>query len=103
MSIVVVFRSRLRPENVAEYKATQGEIAALARQQPGIIAFKTFTADDGERVTVVEATSEEAVTAWREQARHKEAQRAGRDRFYSEYRLQVCEVLRDYGFGRGEE
>lgn len=97
---LVVFRSRLNPEHSEEYGAMAGEIAALAKKQPGILAFKTFTASDGERVTLAEFESEEAVTDWREHARPKDAQHAGRDRFYSEYRLQVCDVLRDYGFER---
>lgn len=96
--IVVIFRSRLRPEHAAEYGETASEMANLARAQPGIIAFKTFTASDGERVTIAEFESLKAVDAWRENARHKEAQAAGRDRFYSEYRLQVCVSARDYGF-----
>lgn len=97
---LVVFRSRLNPEHSEEYGAMAGEIATLAKTQPGILAFKTFTASDGERATLAEFESEEAVIAWREHPRHKDAQHAGRDRFYSEYRLQVCDVLRDYGFER---
>ncbi|MBC8138476.1 MAG: HIT domain-containing protein [Fibrella sp.] len=99
---LVVFRSRIDPEHAQEYGMMAGEIATLAKAQPGIIAFKTFTANDGERVTLAEFESEEAVNAWREHSRHKDAQSAGRDRFYSEYRLQVCDVLRDYGFKRSE-
>ena len=98
MSIVVVFRSRLRPEYADEYGDVAQEMAELARAQPGIVAFKTFAAADGERVTVAEFADEAAVCAWREHERHKDAQAAGRDRFYSEYRVQVCGVLRDYGF-----
>ncbi|MBC7807782.1 MAG: HIT domain-containing protein, partial [Akkermansiaceae bacterium] len=97
---LVVFRSRIDPEHAEEYGAMASEIAALAKAQPGILAFKTFTASDGERVTLAEFESEEAVNVWREHSRHKDAQHAGRDRFYSEYRLQVCDVLRDYGFNR---
>ncbi|MBC8140808.1 MAG: antibiotic biosynthesis monooxygenase [Armatimonadetes bacterium] len=98
MSIIVVFRSCLRPEHADEYGAEAKEMAELARAQSGIIAFKTFAATDGERVTIAEFVDEAAVVAWRENARHKEAQTAGRERFYAEYRVQVCEVLRDYGY-----
>lgn len=97
MSVVVVFRSRLRPEHAAEYAQVAAEIAGLAKEQPGIIAFKSFVVTDGERVTIAEFVDETAVVAWRENVSHKAAQDAGRDRFYAEYRLQVCEVLRDYG------
>lgn len=97
MSIIVVFRSRLRPEHAEEYADVAREIAALALEQPGIVAFKTFAASDDERVTIAEFADEAAVIAWRENARHKEAQTAGRERFYTECRVQVCNVLRNYG------
>lgn len=92
--ILVVFRSRLRSEAAEEYAAEAAEIGALARIQPGILSFKTFTAADGERVTLAEFTDDAAVVAWREHARHKTAQQRGRAEFYSEFHLQVCEVLR---------
>ena len=101
--VVVIFRSRLRPEAVADFNVLLPEIADLARAQPGIVSFKTFTATDGERVTIVECESHAALDAWREQVRHREAQKIGRARFYEEYRLQVADVVRDYGFERGRK
>lgn len=101
--IVVVFRSRLRMEHVEEYKRMAQEMDARVQAVPGFVAAKTFSAPDGERVTLAEFENEAAVAAWRADARHLEAQRAGRDRFYQMYRLQVCETLRDYGFEREAE
>ena len=40
----------------------------------------------------------EHVAAWREQVEHKAAQERGRKEFFSEYRIQVCTVVRDYHF-----
>jgi heme-degrading monooxygenase HmoA len=48
----------------------------------------------------VEFESEEAIAAWRTHPEHVEAQRKGRSKFYSEFRLTVCEVLRDQRFKR---
>lgn len=99
--VIVIFRNRLRPEQAGagtEYAAEAAEIARLAAQQPGVVAFKTFTAADGERVTLAEFDSPESAAAWRAHPRHRDAQRAGRERFYSEYRVQVCEVSRAYAF-----
>ena len=50
--VVTVFRSRLRPD-AAGYDATAARMSELARTMPGYVDHKTFTADDGERVTVV--------------------------------------------------
>jgi heme-degrading monooxygenase HmoA len=92
--ILVVFRNRLRSEAAESYAVEAAAVSALAQQQPGIVSFKTFTAPDGERVTLAEFDSEESVAAWREHPRHKVAQERGKTEFYSAYRVQVCEVVR---------
>jgi heme-degrading monooxygenase HmoA len=96
--VITVFRNRLRDENVAEYQTWIGRISALAKTMPGYVSHKTFTADDGERVTIVEFESEEAQRGWAKNAEHVTAQRKGRSDFYSEYRIQVCNVVRDSAF-----
>jgi heme-degrading monooxygenase HmoA len=93
--IVTVFRSRVRPEAQQEYLQWAGRMAALAQTMPGYIAHKGFVAEDGERVTIVEFESEEAQRAWRMHPEHAAAQKKGRQEFYSEYRLQICSVLRE--------
>src|SRR5690606_1178765 len=52
--IVTVFRSRLKPEGRDEYMALAPRMAELARTMPGYLSHKSFVADDGERVTIVE-------------------------------------------------
>jgi heme-degrading monooxygenase HmoA len=95
--ILVAFRSRLRPEHEAEYRAMAQELAPQAMAIPGYIAHKTFTAEDGERLTLVEYESQEAVQAWGRHEAHAVAKREGRQRFFSEFRVQICNVLRDHG------
>jgi heme-degrading monooxygenase HmoA len=92
--IVTLFRSRLRPEHQTEYEAVGDRMFALATTMPGFVSIKTFVADDGERVSIVEFASAHAQQAWRQHPEHLEAQRLGRDKFYSEYRIQVCTVER---------
>lgn len=46
---------------------------------------------------------EEAVKAWRNTEDHRQAQAAGRDGVFSDYRLRIAHVVRDYGmFERAE-
>ncbi len=96
--IVTVFRSRLKPESADEYCAWAARIGDLARTMPGYISHKGFTAPDGERVTLVEFESDQHVRAWSAQADHVQAKKKGRASFYSEYRIQVCNVLRQTRF-----
>jgi heme-degrading monooxygenase HmoA len=96
--IVTVFRSRLRPGVRDEYVALANRMNELAATMPGYISHKGFFADDGERVTVVEFESEEGMRAWRMHPEHIEAQRKARQSYYSEYHIQVCEIVRQAHF-----
>ena len=92
--MLTVFRSRLRAESVDEYRATASRMEELARAMPGLLDFKTFTADDGERVSIIVFDTLEHHSAWRRHAEHLEAQRLGRDRLYASYDISVCEIVR---------
>ena len=75
-------------------------MSELAKKMPGHVSHKWFTAPDGERVTIVEFEDEEAQRAWATHAEHMDAKKKGRADFYLEYRVQVCNVVRDTGFGK---
>lgn len=96
--ILTVFRNRLRPEHRDEYGGTSARMTELAREMPGFVDAKTFTADDGERVTIVTFADLAGERAWRDHPEHREAQRAGIDRFYAEYSIQVATVFYDHRF-----
>ena len=100
--IVTVFRSRLRPDHTDKYAKVADEMSAAAEKMPGYISHKGFSADDGERVTIVEFESIETHRAWAEHPDHRAAQKLGREHFYSEYSIQVCEVLRSSKVERTE-
>jgi heme-degrading monooxygenase HmoA len=101
-SVMVIFRSRLNPVSGAEYQRMAERMDTLARSMPAFTSFKTFAAPDGERVSIVEFESERAVSAWTNHREHLEAQRRGREAFYSEYRIQVPSPIRERTFKRPE-
>ena len=96
--IVTVFRSRLRPGVRDQYVAEVDRMIELARTMPGYVAHKDFSADDGERVTIVEFASEEGLRTWRMHPEHRAAQRKAREKYYSEYHIQVCDLVRESHF-----
>ena len=98
--VVTVFRSRLRPD-AQGYADTAAEMVRLATAMPGLVEVKSFVADDGERVTIATFADDAAERAWRDHPDHRLAQRAGRDRFYCEYTLQVCTTVRTGRFPAG--
>ena len=97
--IITIFRSRLRAEHAEQYEKVATAMSAAAEKMPGYVSHKGFTAEDGERVTIVAFESIETQRAWAEHAGHRAAQQLGRERFYAEYSIQVCEVLRESKFG----
>jgi len=99
--IVVLFRSKLVPTASTDgYDEMAKEMDDLARTMPGFIDVKSFKADDGERLTLVWWQDDVTLRAWREQARHRVAQRTGRERWYEYYKLEVAEVIRNNNFDR---
>ena len=96
--VVAIFRSRLRPEHAEEFGALAPKILDLASSMPGFRSYKSFTADDAERVSIIEFESLQHLEAWRDHPEHRKAQQLGRARFYAEYELQICEPIRASSF-----
>ena len=86
-----------------EYVALANRMNEIAMTMPGYISHKGFFADDGERVTIVEFAHEEGMRAWRTNPEHRAAQKLAREKFYSEYHIQVCTVDRQSSFKAVEE
>lgn len=97
--LIVLFRSRL-VDDPAGYGEMAQEMVNLARTMPGFVDVKAFTAEDGERLTVVWWEDEETLRGWRENVRHRVAQRVGREKWYQYYKLEVAELVRHKEFER---
>jgi heme-degrading monooxygenase HmoA len=92
--VVVVFRSRVNEGIETHLNEVGTRMYELASQMPGFISYKDFGAEDGESVAIVEFETLENIDAWREHPEHKEAQSLGYSTFFSEFQIQVCEVIR---------
>jgi heme-degrading monooxygenase HmoA len=91
----IVFRSRLRADaDLVETEAVGERMYALASAMPGFVSEKSFSADDGELLTLVEFESEQTLLAWRDHPEHRAVQERGRAEFYAEYHMTVCESRR---------
>ncbi len=76
------------------------EMLATAQDMPGFVEFKSFKADDGERVSLVYWQDHETMAAWRNHPRHRVAQANGRAKWYSTFRLEVADIARETRFER---
>jgi len=98
--IVILFRSKLTDQAGEDYQAMDAELELLVRQNPGFIDVKSYTAADGERLTVVWWRDEQSLAEWRNLPRHREAQEAGRRKWYERYSIEVATIFRSGGFVR---
>ncbi len=96
----VIFSS-LRNEPDPGYSKTAHEMEVLARLQPGYLGMESVRERLG--ITVSYWRDLEAIRLWKQQADHLQAQRLGRKRWYSSYRVRICKVERDYGFDAAAE
>ncbi|MCX4164958.1 MULTISPECIES: antibiotic biosynthesis monooxygenase [Paraburkholderia] len=93
--IVTVLRSRLNPDAQEDYKRWLARMSVVASEVPGYISHRDFIAEDGERVIVVEFESEEDVRAWTRHREYAQANKKGGSALFAEFRVQVCNVVRD--------
>ena len=71
----------------------------------GFVSIERFESlsEPGKLLSLSFWRDEAAVAAWRNGAEHRAVQARGRGGVFSDYRLRVAEVMRDYGLGdRGE-
>jgi heme-degrading monooxygenase HmoA len=92
---VVVFTSQRKDADPA-YEAMAMEMAGLASAQPGFIGVESAHDAEGFGVTVVYFRDEESVLAWKNNDRHKDAQKLGKERWYAHYEVRVAKVERAY-------
>ena len=90
-------------------KQTYLDIAASLKPEleriDGFISIERFQSlsDDTKLLSLSFWRDEAAVQAWRNVEHHRQAQKAGREGVFRDYRLRVATVLRDYGLTeRGE-
>ena len=97
--IIAVFRVHVKPQaNLEELGALIQKMGALVSEMPGFLALKEFSAQDGELLALAEFDSLESVDAWKAHPEHVIAQRRGREEFFANYRIQVCNVVRTSEF-----
>lgn len=100
-AVAVIFRSTRTGEDEAGYAAAAAAMDALARAQPGFLGVDGARGPDGVGVTVSWWADDDAAIAWRNHPVHADIRDRGRERWYSEYRVDVARVERSYAWRHG--
>ncbi|MBL0598784.1 antibiotic biosynthesis monooxygenase [Aeromonas jandaei] len=90
----VIFTS-LRTDEDAGYGAMAERMVELAQRQSGFLGMES--ARDGVGITVSYWRDLESIRNWKAELEHKEAQRLGREKWYSAFKTRIARVERDYG------
>ena len=94
--VVVTFRNRFAPgTDQQEYGQRAGKLFEIVSAMPGFRGIRSYAAEDGEQLSLIEFDSHESLAAWRDHAEHRIAQELGKQKYYSEYHLQICELVRE--------
>ena len=92
----VIFISQ-RTEADNGYGQMSERMLKLAAGQPGFLGVESAREDVG--ITVSYWSDLDSIKQWKADAEHKEAQRLGREKWYSSFKVRVSKVERDYGIG----
>ena len=96
--IAVIFEFTPAPGRKHDYLDLAAGLAEHVSKFDGFISIERFESISrpGNFVSLSWWRDEEAVRRWRNVQKHREAQAQGRAGVFSDYRLRVAQVLRDY-------
>ncbi|WP_321495224.1 antibiotic biosynthesis monooxygenase [uncultured Desulfobacter sp.] len=90
----VIFTS-LRTEGDNGYGEMAAEMVELASKQPGFLGVESAREDIG--ITISYWTDLESIKSWKENIKHKEAQKLGGQQWYLSFKTRISKVEKDYG------
>ena len=91
----VIFTSH-RTDGDKGYAEMAKKMIALASLQPGFLGIESAREDVG--ITVSYWSDLDSIKQWRANLAHLQAQKLGREQWYSSFKVRISKVERDYGF-----
>lgn len=103
--IAVIFEVLPHAAQRQAYLDTAADLRAQLEQMDGFVSVERFESlsQPGKVLSLSFWRDEAAVQRWRTLAVHRQAQAAGRDQLFADYRLRVAQVLRDYGMEQRQQ
>jgi heme-degrading monooxygenase HmoA len=99
MTVAVIFEVEPTSGRRDDYLAIAADLKPLLSHIDGFISVERFESltTPGKLLSLSIWRDEASINAWRSMSKHREAQRAGRNGVFADYRLRIAHVVRDYG------
>jgi heme-degrading monooxygenase HmoA len=103
--LAVIFEFEPVTERKQEYLDFAAQLTSELTHIDGFLSIERFESlsQPGKLVSLSFWRDEAAISAWRNLEQHRAAQHAGRDGIFSDYRLRVASVIRDYGLRQRDQ
>lgn len=103
--IAVIFEVEINDDHQDDYLRIAAELRPLLDSIDGFISVERFASisQPGKMVSLSFWRDEHALRTWRNLDPHRAAQLLGRAEVFSDYRLRIASVLRDYGMNERDE
>lgn len=97
--VAVIFTSLKNKETAQEdYDLMNALTEAESNKIDGYIGCESTRQEDGWGITVSYWKNMDAVIVWQKNAIHQEAKKEGRNQWYHQYSIRICEVQKDRFF-----
>ena len=94
---VVIFTSQRTEENSA-YDETAERMIQLARKEDGFVEFKSVRNAQGNGISISIWKDKKSIDAWKNNFEHQEAQKIGKEKWYSEYSVYIARIEKFYTY-----
>ncbi len=103
--IAVIFEVCLHDQHRQEYFDIAADLRPLLQEIDGFISIERFESlsENGKLLSLSFWRDEAAIAEWRNLEKHRHAQARGRKNIFSDYRLRIATVDRDYGMLEREQ
>lgn len=103
--IAIIFEVEPAAGRKDDYLAIAADLKPLLQEVEGYISVERFQSltNPDKMLSLSFFEDEKSVEQWRNLSAHRSAQGAGRSSVFSDYRLRVCQVIRDYGMNEREQ
>ncbi len=103
--IAVLFEVEMDPENKPQYLDIAASLLPQLQEIDGFISIERFQSlvNDNKLLSLSFFENEAAIEEWRNLQSHRSAQARGRAAIFSDYRIRIAHVLRDYGLNEREQ